>query len=1050
VRLHAQLLALVLVLCPRLASAQVETDGSLGPAGVVPGGVLPDGTLATWRIDESLGQRRGGNLFHSFSRFDVLRGGTAGFTADLPTDRILARVNGASPSLIDGRLVSSVPGADLYLMNPRGVVFSSAATLDVQGSVYASSASHLRFSDGATLTAAPAEAETLSVAEPAAWGFVGDGIAARVVRMNLGSALSVPTGRTFSLAGGAVLARGSASGAGIAAPGGRVELSARATPGELPLDAASLDARGAASGELGAVGIGPGFTIDVSDFGASSRRGEVVIRGGAFAIARSNVFDFSGVAADDGGRDIDVEATDTIDVSASNLTSLATGGAAAGAIRLSADSVRVGEAARVGSRAIDAARAGRVELFGDSVVLENAGVVESAAAVAGSGNLLRIRAGSLDVRSGAQVSGTTEGSGRAADVDVEADDVRLSGSAATGPSGLFARSGLGLGSAATGAAGDVRVTAARVRVEDGAEISAQSFGAGAGGSITIAARERASLASLAPTSASINSRVTGSSGGDIAIRTPELVVANGGLISATTNGLGDAGAIRIDARRVVVGGGEQGQAGGAGIFAQSLSENDGQAGEGGDVILRGADTLEVLDGGNVSVSTRGAGDAGAVRIEDVGRVSVLGGTISGFTSRIGRGGLVSMSIGELRMEGGTITTEARDVGAGGEIAIDAAGNVRLDHGAVIGATTFETGHAGTVRLDVGQSLTVERGSQITTQTTSALGQAGRAGDVFVRAADDVRVANGSAISSDSSGTGDAGTIEVEAGGRVRIESGARISSQTSLTGDGGSIDVRARGVELASGGSISVASSGDGHAGSLRIEADGIVVGRDARITSETAGGGAGGDVDLHARREVTVANRGEITARSGGASNAGDVRIDAGDELAVRDGGRITTQADAAFGGNIDLRARKLVYVRDGEITTSVNTGEGNGGNIAIDPKFVVLDGGRIEARANAGNGGNITVTADHFLADVDSAVDASSELGIDGEVQIRAPEANLTRELAQLEAEYLDASGQLARACAARSGQGTFRVVGGATAGAPDAPLESAGDETVERACR
>ena len=46
--------ALALLLASPLASAQVETDGSLGPAGLVPGGLLPDGTSVTYRIDEAL------------------------------------------------------------------------------------------------------------------------------------------------------------------------------------------------------------------------------------------------------------------------------------------------------------------------------------------------------------------------------------------------------------------------------------------------------------------------------------------------------------------------------------------------------------------------------------------------------------------------------------------------------------------------------------------------------------------------------------------------------------------------------------------------------------------------------------------------------------------------------------------------------------------------------------------------------------------------------------------------------------------------------------
>ena len=37
----------------------------------MPGGTLPDGSAATYLIQESYGRRSGPNLFHSFSRFDI-------------------------------------------------------------------------------------------------------------------------------------------------------------------------------------------------------------------------------------------------------------------------------------------------------------------------------------------------------------------------------------------------------------------------------------------------------------------------------------------------------------------------------------------------------------------------------------------------------------------------------------------------------------------------------------------------------------------------------------------------------------------------------------------------------------------------------------------------------------------------------------------------------------------------------------------------------------------------------------------------------------------
>ena len=56
--------------------------------------------------------------------------------------------------------------------------------------------------------------------------------------------------------------------------------------------------------------------------------------------------------------------------------------------------------------------------------------------------------------------------------------------------------------------------------------------------------------------------------------------------------------------------------------------------------------------------------------------------------------------------------------------------------------------------------------------------------------------------------------------------------------------------------------------------------------------------------------------------------------------GGTVTTQAEVSAGGNIDIRAINLVHLRNAEITTSVGTGTGNGGNISIDPPSAIVAG--------------------------------------------------------------------------------------------------------------
>ncbi|MEO0768978.1 MAG: filamentous hemagglutinin N-terminal domain-containing protein [Cyanobacteria bacterium J06649_4] len=82
------------------------------------------------------GSRRGNNLFHSFSEFNVLRGQQVYFVPGSNIDDVIARVTGSNSSNIFGRLGVS-GGANLWLLNPNGVIFGNEASLDISGAFFA-------------------------------------------------------------------------------------------------------------------------------------------------------------------------------------------------------------------------------------------------------------------------------------------------------------------------------------------------------------------------------------------------------------------------------------------------------------------------------------------------------------------------------------------------------------------------------------------------------------------------------------------------------------------------------------------------------------------------------------------------------------------------------------------------------------------------------------------------------------------------------------------------------------------------------------------------
>jgi len=144
--------------------AEITLDGSLGAAGALPG---PD-----YMIGAELGSRAGNNLFHSFDKFNINTGESATFTGPAQIANIIGRVTGGNLSFIDGALNSTIPNADLYLLNPSGVIMGANATLDIDGAFHLSSTDYLQFADGQRFEANTKVSPVLTVASPKAFGFL--------------------------------------------------------------------------------------------------------------------------------------------------------------------------------------------------------------------------------------------------------------------------------------------------------------------------------------------------------------------------------------------------------------------------------------------------------------------------------------------------------------------------------------------------------------------------------------------------------------------------------------------------------------------------------------------------------------------------------------------------------------------------------------------------------------------------------------------------------------------------------------------------------------
>jgi len=148
---------LLAAVTPRGAAAQrISVDGRFSPAQTLVG--------PNYAIGANLGKQVGNNLFHSFGQFGLSSGESAAFSGPATINNVIGRVTGGNPSSINGRIQSNIAGANLYLINPSGILFGPNATVNVSGSFHASTADYLKMSDGARFQATNPNASTLSAA----------------------------------------------------------------------------------------------------------------------------------------------------------------------------------------------------------------------------------------------------------------------------------------------------------------------------------------------------------------------------------------------------------------------------------------------------------------------------------------------------------------------------------------------------------------------------------------------------------------------------------------------------------------------------------------------------------------------------------------------------------------------------------------------------------------------------------------------------------------------------------------------------------------------
>ncbi|NJN72760.1 MAG: filamentous hemagglutinin N-terminal domain-containing protein [Limnothrix sp. RL_2_0] len=174
------------------------------------------------------GSQSGRNLFHSFEQFGLGSSDIANFVGTPDLNNILGRVTGGNVSIIEGLLKVSNSNANLYLLNPMGLVFGADAQLDIQGSFTATTATSIGFENGQFNATGLNDYSSL-VGHPNVFNFgaiaatTADGIPGGSI-INLGE-LFVNLGQNLSFIGRSLLNAGT-----LSAPAGQIAMVS--VPGE--------------------------------------------------------------------------------------------------------------------------------------------------------------------------------------------------------------------------------------------------------------------------------------------------------------------------------------------------------------------------------------------------------------------------------------------------------------------------------------------------------------------------------------------------------------------------------------------------------------------------------------------------------------------------------------------------------------------------------------------------------------------------------------------------------------------------------------------------
>jgi filamentous hemagglutinin family protein len=677
--------------------AQVIPDNTMG-TNVAPNininGVLSD------RVDG--GAKVGNNLFHSFSSFNINPATGVYFTNPTDITNIFARVTGSNSSNINGTL-GVLGGANLFLMNPNGIVFNSGAKLDLSGSFLATTASSIHFADGKVFEIKDTSSNILTQSVPVGLGFgsnsgkitvngnghnlvTQDPNFAPIINMGNTTGLHVQPGKTLALIASEVNLNGGI----LTAPQGKIELGSVSGNSNVSFsvddgfnfgytnvsafediffsNSSLLDA----SGDGGASIQINGRSIRFTDGSVALVQNQGMQKTGNLKVNASEILEIKGTAPDNITRSTIGNETLAGDMGNIHITakrlSLIDGGVIANRTFSQSNGSHV---------YINATES--LEVSGVSPVNPAAfsGIGSITIGSGDSGNVF-ISTPNLFISNGGIITATSLSSGNGGSININATDIELTGTART----LFQVSAIASSSIGSGNAGNINISTESFAINNGARIDTAGSGYGNGGSIVINARQKLQVlngsgvdSSLEPATLEERQKfnlpeIPNRDSGNIFINTSFLEVANTGSISVSNLGNGLAGILSINADTVKLD--NQGA-----LLAMTASGN------GGNITLE-SQNLILQTNSSITTNASGVGNGGNINL-NIGAISLVENSTISANAAQQKGGNININTqGLFQSPDSTITATGA---TNGEIKITTP-DIKQDNSLKQQATTF--------------------------------------------------------------------------------------------------------------------------------------------------------------------------------------------------------------------------------------------------------------------------------------------------------------------------------------------------------------------------